>query len=99
MTFPQSVGAFAQPVSYKAVTLSPKEPIHGVERQLALYMHEQGSVQTVILFVLPKDVEGIERLTDRVPLSLETLRVTGDKPTSAPAPAGSPATKGKTPGF
>lgn len=95
--YPQSVGVLAQPVQYKTVTLNPKEPIHGVERQFSVYMHEQSGIQTVILFVFPKDVDGVERLTDRLPLCLETLRVTGEK-LAAPAGGASP-TKAKAAGF
>jgi hypothetical protein len=96
-TFPRSVGTFAQPVTYKSLTLNPTEPVFGVERQFAIYMYEQGDIQTVVLFVLPKDVDGVERLTDRIPLCLETLRITGDKP-AVPAAGSSPAT-GKPAGF
>jgi hypothetical protein len=90
VTFPLAVGSFAEPVSYKTVALNPTELISGVERHFTLYLHEQGSIQTVVLFVLPKDVDGSERLTDRIPLCLETLRVTGDKPVAPTKSSGSP---------
>jgi hypothetical protein len=85
--FPLKVGTFADTVAYKLAVISPKEPIFGIERQFSVYMHQEGDVQVVILFVLPKDVDGSEKLTDRIPLCLETLRVSGDK-LSRPSPAG-----------
>lgn len=95
--FPQKVGTFAEEVPYKSVVLAPAEAIFGVERRFSLYLYSQGDVQVVVLFVLPKDVDGSERLTDRIPLCLETLRVTGEK-LAVPAAGGAPA-KGSAAGF
>jgi hypothetical protein len=54
-------------------------------------MFDQGDVRVAVLFVLPNDVNASEKMTDRIPLCLETLRVQGDKlvaPTVAPAGSG-----------
>jgi hypothetical protein len=91
--YPPRVGTFVQPVEYKAVVLSPSKTINGAEVQFSFYIREQGDIQVVVLFMLPKDVVVSERLTDRIPLCLETLQVTGDKlarPTVA-APSTGPA--------
>jgi hypothetical protein len=97
--FPLKVGTFAETVAYKLAVISPREPIFGIERQFSVYMHQQGDVQVVILFVLPKDVDGSEKLTERIPLCLETLRVPGDKlGRPSPAAGGAPA-KGPAVGF
>lgn len=95
--FPRADGTFAQVVNYRSLVLNPKEPVFGVERQFSIYMYEQGGIQTIVLFALPKDVDGAERLTDRIPLCLETLRVSGEK-LAAPA-AGSAPANAKSVGF
>lgn len=89
--FPLKVGTFADTVRYKSVVLSPSEMIGGLERQFSVYMFDQGDVRVAVLFVLPNDVNASEKMTDRIPLCLETLRVQGDKlvaPTVAPAGSG-----------
>jgi hypothetical protein len=97
--FPMKVGTFAETVAYKLAVISPREPIFGVERQFSVYMHQEGDVQVVILCVFPKDVDASEKLAERMPLCLETLRVPGDK-LSRPAPAaGGTPSKGPAAGF
>jgi len=90
--YPLRVGTFADTVRFKSVVLSPAEPIGGLERQFSVYMFDQGDIRVAILFVLPKDVNNsTEKLNDRIPLCLETLRVTGEKllpPNVAPAGSG-----------
>jgi hypothetical protein len=84
--------SFVKSVGYKNVTLISDEPIAGYFREFAAYFYAQGDIQIVVLFVLPKDVEPVEKLTERIPLCLETLTVSGTK-LLAPA-ARSPATGG-----
>lgn len=97
--FPLQVGTFAETVAYKLAVIAPREPVDGIERQFSVYMHQEGDVQVVILFVLPRDVDASEKLTERIPLCLETLRVPGDKlGRPNPAAGGTPA-KGPAAGF
>jgi hypothetical protein len=72
---PPRVGNFVKPLKYTSVMLSPREDIGGFARQFSVYSYENGEVQAVILFVLPQNVDGSEKLTDRIPLCLETLNV------------------------
>jgi hypothetical protein len=97
LRFPAKVGAFVKPVKYTGVTINPTEFIDGAARQFSLYLYEQGDIQVVVLFVLPQNVATAERLSERIPLCLETLEVPGDRlslpssgnigggPTSAPS--------------
>ncbi|MBI3863404.1 MAG: hypothetical protein HY290_16055 [Planctomycetia bacterium] len=82
--------AFVKSLPYRNVILTSSEDISGYVREFAAYMYEQGDVQVIVLFVLPKDVETAAKLNDRIPLCLETLQVSGDKLMlpSAGAPAG-----------
>jgi hypothetical protein len=93
--FPLKVGTFADTVLMKSVVLTPSELIGGLERQFSVYMFSNGDVRVAVLFVIPKDVNSSEKMVDRIPLCLETLRVAGDR-LSAPAatPAGGPTGTG-----
>lgn len=77
--FPPKVGSFVKPVKYTTVVITPNGDVDGVARQFTLYMYEQGDVQVVILFVLPQNDDKSEKLTERIPLCLETLEVAGDR--------------------
>jgi hypothetical protein len=93
-TFPTEARAkstFVRPVKYKNVTATSNEEIAGYARQFSAYIYEQQDVQVIVLFVLPNGVESSEKLTDRIPLCLETLVVSG--PLMLPA-RGGPASGG-----
>jgi hypothetical protein len=78
--FPTEIRAkttFVRPVKYKNVTVTSNEEIAGYARQFSAYIYEQGDIQVIVLFVLPNGVDSSERLTDRIPLCLETLGVAG----------------------
>jgi hypothetical protein len=93
--FPARVGTFVNPRKYTAVVLKPDDEIGGLTRQFSLYMYEQGEVQVVVLFVIPQNVDGSEKLLDRIPLCLETLEVQGSQiVTRTPGPGGSGAGAG-----
>jgi hypothetical protein len=78
--FPAKVGTFVKPVKYMSVVITPSEFVGGVARQFSVYLYEQNEIQVVILFVLPQNVDSSEKLdTERIPLCLETLEVTGDR--------------------
>jgi hypothetical protein len=77
--FPPRVGNFVKPLKYTAVVLKPDDDIADLPRQFSLYLYENGDVQVVVLFVLPQNADGSEKLTERVPLCLETLKVGPDR--------------------
>jgi hypothetical protein len=76
---PTRVGTFVKPLKYTAVVLKPEEEVGGLARQFSIYMLEQGEIHVIVLFVIPQNVDGSEKLTDRVPLCLETLDVPGSQ--------------------
>lgn len=82
--------AFAETVHFRSTMINPPRPIGNSEVQFSCNVFQSGEIQIVVLFVLPRDVEAAERMTDRIPLCLETLRVDGDRLrpiTSEAAPA------------
>src|SRR5262249_11853096 len=76
---PTRAGTFVKPLKYAAVAQKPEEEVGGLTRQFSLYMYEQGEIQVIVLFVIPQNVDGSEKLTDRIPLCLETLDVPGNQ--------------------
>jgi len=76
---PTRAGTFVKPLKYTAVALKPEEEVGGLTRQFSIYLYEQGEIQVVVLFVIPQNVDGSEKLTDRIPLCLETLDVPGNQ--------------------
>jgi hypothetical protein len=92
--------SFVKSILYRNVTVTSDDAIMGYVREFAAYQYEQGEIQVVVLFVYPKDVDPVERLTDRIPLCLETLVVNGTK-LFAPITSGggAAATPGSTSGF
>jgi hypothetical protein len=77
--FPARVGTFVKPLKYTTVVLKPEGEIGGLTRQFSVYMYEQGEIQVIVLFVIPQNVDGSEKLLDRIPLCLETLEVQGSQ--------------------
>ncbi len=85
--------SFVKSVPYKIVTLTSDEEIAGYFREFTAYLYEQGDIQVVVLFVLPKDVEPSAKLAERIPLCLETLVVSGSRliaPSAGGAAVGTP---------
>ena len=69
-----------KPVKYTNVLIAPTEPVGGLVRQFAAYMYEQNDIQVVVLFVLPQTpIPPRNSMTERIPLCLETLEVSGTK--------------------
>jgi hypothetical protein len=86
---------FVTPLKYKAVVLKPQDDIAGLPRQFSVYMYEQGEIQVIVLFVIPQNVDGSEKLTDRIPLCLETLDVQGSQIIHKTPGAGGGGTSGE----
>jgi hypothetical protein len=77
--YPASPDTFATVRRYKAALLKPGELIGGVETEFWIYQYEDGDVQVTVLYVLPKDVDRGEKMFERVPLSLETVNINGNR--------------------
>ena|SRR5579863_3923277 len=90
-----AVNGFVKPVKYINFTVTSPEEIAGYVRIFSAYLYEQADIQVIVLFVLPADTDTSENLTKRIPLSLETLAVYGDRLVlprkSGPAVGTSPA--------
>jgi hypothetical protein len=76
---PTRVGTFVKPLKYTALVLKPDAEVGGLTRQFSVYMYDQGEIQVAVMFVIPQNVDGSEKLTDRIPLCLETLDVPGNQ--------------------
>jgi len=83
-TYPASF-EYSPKVTYQATKLIPDQPIGNTKMKFELYQNTTGGVQTVILYVLPEGVSNLEKLNERIPLSLETLLVEGTMSGGAPA--------------
>lgn len=70
---------FVKPIRYTNVSISPDDDIGGMKREFSIYLCEQGEVQIIIMLVVPKDWETSEKLSERIPLCLETLVVPGSQ--------------------
>ncbi len=76
--------------------LQPAAPIDGVPYLVELASLQNRDVQVVLLVVVPRDVESGEKLTERIPLMFETLKIASEAPRGgtarssggAPPPAG-----------
>lgn len=85
---------FAETVRYRSTTITPPRPIGNSEVQFFCNIFENGEIRIVVLFVFPRDVEVSERLTDSLPLCLETLQVEGDRLRPIVGESAAPATSG-----
>lgn len=81
-------------VSYNALMLLPDRQFEGAKTSFKVYLANQGDIQTMVLFVYPDTIRGDEKLTDRIGLSLETLRMPASSSAAASAASGAPAASG-----
>lgn len=72
-------------MTYSVGTLS--SVVRDVPLEFSLYLHEQGQVQVLVIFAIPRDILPSEQLGLRRDLSLETLRIRSTT-VNQPAPAG-----------
>lgn len=83
-----------QKVTYDALILLPERQFEEAKMSFKVYITSQGDMQSMVLFVYPDSTRGDEKLTERIGLSLETLRMPANSSAaSAPAP-GAPAASG-----
>lgn len=71
--------------------------IDGVRYTFEVYSHAQKDIQVCLLLVLPAGIDPNSKLTERIPLMLETLKVSPKKPSAATPRSGGPA-PGPAPG-
>ena len=89
------VGNFnlVQKVRYQAATLAPERLFEETKLTFKIYLHAENATQTVLLVVYPTETSSNEKLSERLTLTLETLRAPAD-PQQATSPAGGGNTKG-----
>lgn len=85
---------YVEPREFLMEVFTPPEPIDGRTTDFFVFLHEAGDMQTVILFVIPRDVDSRLKLTavrgkgenagvepgERMLLCLETLKVSSKRP-------------------
>lgn len=79
-------------VSYNALVMLPDRQFEGAKTSFKVYITSQGEIFTILLFVYPDTISGNEKLNERIPLCLETLRMPANA--AAAAPTGTPAASG-----
>ncbi len=83
-------------VTCDGLTLLPDRMFEETKMSFKIYIASQGDLQSIVLFVYPDSTSANEKLAERIPLSLETLRIPASAAAaSAPAP-GSPTASGAT---
>jgi hypothetical protein len=76
---PTVSSGFGKPMRYATLTITSDADIGGFPRRFITNVHQAGEVQVIVLFVLPENVDGSEKFTERIPLCLETLTVASDR--------------------
>ena len=86
---PRGKKGYVSRKAYTSITLTPDRPIQGVITDFTIYLYKVQDIQIVILTVIPRDVGRRENLKERIALCLETLKVSGEKPSRPNEPGGS----------
>lgn len=91
-TYPRAA-QYTTPVAYDVTRFNPEMLINDVRYTVELFSHQQGDTQLILMVVLPRDADlQRTRLNERVPLMLETLKLSNKKPSAPPKKGGaSPA--------
>ena len=90
-SFPRAA-KYTPPVPYDVTRFNPEQPINDVRYTVELFSHRSGDIQVVLIVVLPRDAD-VQRakLNERIPLMLETLKVSNKKPVAPPKKVGGAA--------
>ncbi len=81
---------------FASILLQPAENSDLADREFQVYLHQAGDMKIALIYDLPRAAGG-ENLLERIPLSLQTVTVSPEKPRAAGAgPGASPA--GQKPG-
>ncbi|MGQ0634685.1 MAG: hypothetical protein ACT4QC_08745 [Planctomycetaceae bacterium] len=97
--FPGRRDSFVAQVSYDVVSPVSAALVGGVQTQLQIDLFRQGEVQVALVWMIPKDVDTSEKLGERIPMCLETLKVLGDRVTRPGAGSGATGAPKATGGF
>lgn len=97
---PESVDEqFVQRREFASILLHPPDESDLADREFQVYLHQAGDMKIALIYDLPRAAGG-ENLLERIPLSLQTVTVSPEKPraagaspsggSSAPKPGGTP---------
>lgn len=98
-TYPRSQPYYVPPKTYDVYRYTDAFRIDGVPYSIELYVQHSGPIDAVVMLALPVGIETAERMSERLPYVLETLKISS-RPPAAPtagpagrpgAPAGAPA--------
>jgi hypothetical protein len=90
--FPAGVNLVPK-VKYQATEMSPERLFEETKLTFKIYLHAEGSTQSILLVVYPTETSSAEKLTERFNFAMETLRAPAD-PQQAASPAGAGTTAG-----
>lgn len=80
---------YTTPVPYDVTRLNPEMLINDVRYTVELFAHQEGDIHLILMVVLPRDADlQHSRLNERIPLMLETLKLSNKKPSAPPAKGG-----------
>lgn len=80
---------YTTPVPYDVTRLNPEMLISDVRYTVELFAHQEGDIHLILMVVLPRDADlQHSRLNERIPLMLETLKLSNKKPSAPPAKGG-----------
>lgn len=83
-TYPRAA-QYTTPVAYDVTRFNPEMLINDVRYTVELFSHQQGDIQLILMVVVPRDADlQRTRLNERIPLMLETLKLSNKKPSAPP---------------
>ncbi len=91
LSFPKEKPGYLPKLDYDAVNFRPEILIQGAQYDVEYYAVKQGDNQVAFIILLPRGMDPQSRISERIPLMLESLRVSPNRPQATPgaAPANS----------
>lgn len=79
---PQAGKTYVTSKAFTATSFTADRTVHGVKPVVHLYLPPVANgVQVAIVWLIPEGIDPREKLDQRIPMSLETVTVSGDRPT------------------
>lgn len=83
--YPKTAGSYHSQVPYDVCSFRGKE-IDGVNYTVDVYARTQGSIIGIIITVLPETIDSQQKVSERIPLMLETFKFTKTPPRAGADP-------------
>lgn len=77
--YPRGAG-YVPKKSFTVANFRPQQLIDGVPYLFDVFLTQSGDVQTAIIVVIPADAQETSRINERIPLMLENMKVSSQKP-------------------